>query len=144
MPFLVLSEQCAYCAFPLAQAYYTQAAPDLRKVMALLLRHFIPETLVSADKHLPTFARVFVTEKDDSRIIHLLNYLPELRGMSLMVEDVLPLAGVGVSLRLDGKKLSRLYLAPEKKDIPYTISGDRVNFTVPESYGYAMIVAEMQ
>ena len=144
IPFLVLSEQCAYCAFPLAQAYYTQAAPDLRKVMALMIRHFVPESLISADKYLPTFARVFVSEKTDCRIVHLLNYLPELRGMSLMVEDVLPLTGVGVSLRLDGKKIRKLYLAPEKKEIPYTISGDRVNFTVPESYGYAMIVAEMQ
>ena len=64
--------------------------------------------------------------------------------MSLMVEDVQPLTGVGVSLRLDGKKIRKLYLAPEKIEIPYTISGDRVYFTVPESYGYAMIVAEMQ
>ena len=144
IPFLVFSKQCAYCAFPLAQAYYTQASPDLRKVLELMIRHFLPQSLISADWHLPTFARAFVTEKEDCRIVHLLNYQPELRGMSLVVEDVLPLTGVGVSLRLDGRKIRKLSLAPEEKEIPYTVSGDSVNFTVPESCGYAMIIAELQ
>ena len=144
MPFLVLGEQCAYCAFPLAQAYYQQTTPDLRKVLEVMIRHFMPDFLFSADRKLPTFARAFVSEKADCRIVHLLNYQPDLRGLNLMIEDSLPLGGVKGSLRLDGKKVRNVYLAPEKTAVPYTVEGDRLNFTVPEAYGYAMIVAELE
>lgn len=143
-PFLVFTEQCAYCSFPLGTSYYNQTSPDLRKVLEIMLRRFLPQPLTSADKKLPSFARVFVTDKTDCRIVHLLNYLPDLRGKSLMVEDSLPLTGVKVSCRLDGKKAKNVFLAPEKTAIDYTVSGDRVEFCMPESYGYAMVVIETE
>ena len=140
IPFLVLGEQCAYCSFPLAQAYYQQTTPDLRKVLEIMIRHFVKDFIFTADRRLPTFARAFVTEKEDSRIVHLLNYQPDMRGLNLMVEDALPLDGIQCSLRLDGRKVEKLYLAPDKKEIPFTVSGDRIFFTVPEASGYAMLV----
>ena len=104
----------------------------------------MPDFLFSADRRLPTFARAFVTEKENCRIVHLLNYQPDLRGLNLMIEDALPLDGVRGSLRLDGRKVKNVYLAPEKETVPYTIEDDRLNFTVPEAGGYAMIVAELE
>ena len=144
IPFLVLGEQCAYCAFPLAQAYYQQTTPDLRKVLEVMLRHFVAEFLFTADRKLPTFARAFVSEKENCRIVHLINYQPDLRGLNLMVEDALPLGGVNAGLKMDGKKVKSLYLAPNRQEIPFTVSGNYISFTVPEAYGYAMIVAETE
>ena len=144
IPFLVFSDQCAYCAFPLACAYYKQTTPDLRKVLEIMIRHFMPEFLLSADRRLPSFGRAFVTEKEDCRIVHLFNYEPDMRGLNFMVEDALPLGGTQVSLRLDGRKVKKLYLAPGKEEILFTLSDGRLNFKVPECEGYAMIVAEYE
>lgn len=141
-PFVVFTDQCAYCTFPLGESYYNQTSPDLRKVLEVMLRRFLPEPLTVADEKLPTFARVFVSDKADCRIVHLLNYLPELRGKSLMVEDPLVITGVKVSCRMDGRQVKNVFLAPNKSAIDFTIHGDRVEFTLPESYGYAMIVIE--
>ena len=141
LPFLVLGEQVAYCAFPLAQAYYTQTTPDLRKVLEIMIRHFIPEFIFAADKKLPSFARAFVSEKDNLRIVNLLNYVPDLRGLNLMIEDALPLGGINVNVKVD-LEVEKVYFAPTKEEIPFTVSNNRVYFTVPESYGFAMIVIE--
>ena len=143
IPFLLLTDQCAYCSFPLCQGYYNQTSPDLRKVLELMLKRFLPEPLLRADRRFPTFARAFVTQKASCRITHLLNYQPDLRGKNFMIEDALPIGGAEISLRLDGRTPEKVFLAPGKTEIPFSVSNGRMEFTVPESFGYAMIVAEM-
>ena len=143
LPFLILTEQCAYCSFPLCEGYYNQASPELRKVLEIMLGHFLPEPLLRADSRFPTFARAFVTEKETCRIVHLLDYQPDLRGKNFMIEDALPITGAKISLRLDGKIPQNVFLAPDRTEIPFTVSNGRLEFTVPESFGYAMIVAEI-
>ena len=143
LPFLVLTDQCAYCSFPLCQGYYNQTSPDLRKVLEIMLRRFLPEPLLRADRRFPTFARAFVTEKETCLIVHLLDYQPDLRGKNFMIEDALPITGTKISLRLDGRTPKNVFLAPDRTEIPFTVSNDRLEFTVPESFGYAMIVAEI-
>ena len=97
--------------------------------------------IFAADKKLPSFARAFVTQKDNLKIVQLLNYVPDLRGLNLMVEDALPLGGINVNVKVH-EEIEKVYFAPTKEEIPFTVSNNRVYFTVPESYGFAMIVIE--
>lgn len=142
LPFMVLNSQCAYCSFPLFEAYYQQASVDLRTVLAIMQEHLLPKPLLVTDASLSSFARAFVTGKADQRIVHLLNYLPELRGKTLIVEEELPLAQVKLKLRLDGRTVSKVYIAPDKQQIPFSVSGDYLSITVPEMRGYCMVVVE--
>ncbi|OQA78353.1 MAG: hypothetical protein BWY31_04349 [Lentisphaerae bacterium ADurb.Bin242] len=144
LPFLVLNDRTAYCAFPLFEGYYNLASVDLRNVLALMLEHLLPSPLLKTDSSLPSFARAFVTEAGNRRMVHLLNYLPELRGKALIVEEELPLVNVKLGLRLDGATVDKVYLAPEKREIPFTVSGDILSFTVPEMRGYCMVVTEVK
>ncbi len=141
-PFVVLNSQCAYCAFPLFEGYYNQASVEQRTVLSIMLEHLLPKPLLVTDASLPSFARVFVTEKTDQRIIHLLNYLPELRGKTLIVEEELPLSQVKLKLCLDGRLVNKVYIAPEQQQIPFSVSGDYLSITIPEMRGYCMVVIE--
>ena len=140
-PFLILGGQCAYCAFPLCESYYRHASPDLRKVLEIMLRHVLPGPLLKTG-NLPSFARAFVTQNGKRRIVHLLNYVPELRGKTLLAEDEIPARNVRVSLRLDGTDVKKVYLAPDRTELPFRTEGGYAEFTVPEMSGYCMIVAE--
>ena len=142
LPFLILNGQTAYCSFPLCGSYYEHASPDLRKVLEIMLNHVLPEPLLKIGKTLPSFARAFVTQKGPQRIVHLLNYVPELRGKTLLVEEEIPARNVEVSLRLDGASVKNVYLAPGREGLPFETTEDYVRFTVPEMSGYCMIVAE--
>ena len=142
MPFLILNGQCAYCSFPLCGSYYEHASPDLRKVLEIMLDHVLPGPLLKTGRALPSFARAFVSRKGSQRIVHLLNYLPELRGKTLMVEEELTTLKIPVSLRLDGGQVKRVYLAPDRRELPFEVRDGRVCFTVPEMSGYCMVVIE--
>ncbi len=144
LPFAVLNERTAYCAFPIFEGYYNHGSVDLRNVLAFMLEHLLPSPLLKTDTSLPSFARSFVTETENRRMVHLLNYLPELRGKTLVVEEELPLANVKIGLRLDGATVEKVYLAPERRELPFTVSGDTLSFTVPEMRGYCMVVAEVK
>ena len=74
--------------------------------------------------------------------MHLLNYVPELRGKNLVVEETIPARNVEVSLRLDGAPVKKVYLAPTREELPFEAAEDYVRFTVPEMIGYCMIAVE--
>ena len=143
-PFLTFHKNTAYCAYPLCTSYYNQASPDLRKVFAMILERMLPDPLLKVGSSFPTFGRAFVTESPKGRMVHLLNYLPELRGKSLLVEEELTAMDVEITLRLDGKKVKRVYLAPDEKELSFTIEKDEVLFTIPLVKGYDMAVVEME
>ena len=48
-----------------------------------------------------------------------MNYLPELWGKSLLVEEEISANDVEITLRQDGKKVKRVYLAPEKEVLAF-------------------------
>ncbi|MFA6713847.1 MAG: hypothetical protein WCS27_00620, partial [Victivallaceae bacterium] len=86
---------------------------------------------------------MFITEQPERRIVHLLSYLPELRGNTQIVEEPLKLSNVKFSLRQDERKITKIYLAPRKQDLPFTVTDDGyIEVTVPKIDGYAMIVFE--
>ena len=142
LPFLILNGQTAYCSFPLCGSYYEHASPDLRKVLEIMLDHVLPEPLLKTGKSLPSFARAFVTRKGPQRIVHLLNYVPELRGKTLLVEEAVSARNVEVSLRLDGASVKKVYLAPNREELAFGTAEDYVRFTIPEMSGYCMIAVE--
>ncbi len=91
----------------------------------------------------PSFRQVTVTQKDNSRMVHLLTYLPELRGkQTQIIEEPIEARNVGVALRIDGQKITSVYLTPEKSKVEFQSAGDYVKVMVPEVKGYQMVVFE--
>jgi len=76
-------------------------------------------------------------------MVHILSYIPETRGpKTQMIEEAVELHNVRIALKNDGKTPRRVYLAPEKKSLPFTLSGGYVNVTIPVSKGYSLVVFE--
>ena len=59
-----------------------------------------------------------------------------------MIEEPIELHNVEISLRKDGKKPGKVYLAPDKKELPFKVADGYINVTIPVSKGYSMLVFE--
>ena len=86
--------------------------------------------------------RAFVTEQPGRRMIHLLSYVPELRGKTQMIEEPVELRDVKIALRADGKSPGKVYLAPGRKPLRYKVVDGYIELTVPECNGYSLVVVE--
>jgi len=106
-----------------------------------VLKRFLPDPVLKTD-NMPSFARAFVTEQPGRRMIHVLSYVPELRGATTeMIEDAVSLNDVKLSLRSDSKP-RKVYLAKERKSLPFKMADGYVNVNIPTMKGYSLIVFE--
>lgn len=141
-PAVTKKNAVAYIARAIFTGYYRYAYVPMRQLVANLLRVLLPEPIVRVQK-LPSFARVTVTSQTNRRMVHILSYVPERRGPSIdMIEEPIELRDVQVSLRLDGRIPSRVYLAPDHKELHFTIRNGYVNTAIPLHHGYSMVVFE--
>jgi hypothetical protein len=141
-PALTINGKVAIFSHRIFSGYYDQAPVELRTVFGNVLDKFLPGPLIKYG-NLPSFSRVFVTEQPGRKMVHLLTYVPELRGSNTeMIEEPIELRDVKISLRNDGKTPKKVYLAPEKKSLPFKLIDGYVNVTIPVSKGYSLIVFE--
>ena len=75
--------------------------------------------------------------------MHIISNFPEKRTSRMeVVEDDIPVSGMILKLRTDGRKVKNLYTVPEKQEIAFTEEKGYITFTVPDFAGHTMIVAE--
>ena len=132
--------RCGTIPFPIFGAYAQHGNVPYRLLVEKLLNRLLPAPLLRVTA--PTSTEATVTRQKNRTIIHLLQYCPERRATGLdLVEDVVPVFNVPVSVRL-AKAPRQVYLAPGREPIPISYQDGRVNFTVPELRGHAMIVLD--
>lgn len=141
-PALTINGKVAHFSHRIFSGYGDQASVELRTVFANVLYKFLPDPLIRHE-NLPSFARVFVTEQPGRRMVHVLSYVPELRGSKTqMIEEPIELHNVKISLRNDGRTPKKVYIAPRKTSLPFKLFDGYVNVTIPVSKGYSMVVFE--
>ncbi len=75
-------------------------------------------------------------------VVHLLYASPVKRGQGIeVIEDLLPLRNIEVSLRVDTPP-TRVYLAPQGTDVPFTVADGVLHTVVPEMVCHQMVVVE--
>ena len=142
-PALTINGKVAHFSHRIFSGYYDQAPVELRTVFANVLDKFLPDPLIRYE-NLPSFSRVFVTEQPGRKMVHLLSYVPEMRGSKTqMIEEPIELHNVKISLRSDGKTPKKVYLAPERKSLPFKVTDGYIHVTIPVSKGYSLMVFEM-
>jgi hypothetical protein len=140
-PALTVNGRVAHFTHNIFTGYNTQASVELRSIFSNVLDIFLPTPLLKYD-NFPSYARAFVTEQPGRRMVHLLAYLPELRGASTeMIEEPITLNNVKISLRI-AKRPEKVYLAPGKKSLPFKVANGYVNVTIPTINGYSLLVFE--
>jgi hypothetical protein len=142
IPALTVNGKVAHFSHRIFSGYADQAPVELRTVFANVLDKFLSAPIIKY-KNLPSFSRVFVTEQPGRKMVHILSYIPELRGSKTqMIEEPIELHDVQISLRNDGKKPEKVYLAPERKSLPFKIVDGYINVTLPVCKGYTMVIFE--
>jgi len=139
-PALTICGKVAHFSHRIFSGYNAKAPVELRRLFGNVLEKFLPEPLLKT-KNLPSFARAFVTEQPGRRIVHILSYVPELRGEGTqMIEEPVPILNAKISLRSDGPLPAKVYLAPGGEELMAESSNGYIHVTVPIVNGYAMIV----
>ncbi len=140
-PFLLEKNGIVYIAGELFAGYGHRGARQLKDLLANVLKHLDPEPKLRTSG-LPSFARAVVQQKGDCEIVHLLAYCPEKRCDSIVVEDRVDVRTARVSLRLDGKKISRAFCAPDGPALSFEENDGYCQVDVPPFSGYCLLVFE--
>ena len=141
MPLVTFNGKVAHISSPIFSAYYELASVELRTLFANVLSRPLPEPLLKVSG-LPSFGKATVTAQHDRRMVHLINYVPELRGKSEIIEEALQAANVKLSLRCDGQIPSQAFLAPGHQRLPLEINGNYAEVIIPNMCGYQLVVFE--
>lgn len=132
--------RATYISFPIFRAFGKHGNASHRLLVRNVLNLLLPEPLLQVDA--PTSTEATITRQGKRTIVHLLHYCPERRGENLdLVEDIVPLYNVALSLKA-ARRPHRVYMAPLETPLEFTHAGGRVQVTVPEVMGHAMVVFE--
>lgn len=140
-PFLAVNDNIAYCAGELVKGYFERAPYQSRVLLGNLVKYFMPN-LKFISTTMPSYSRAFVQYKDNMELLHLMCYTPELRGNALALEERGTLVNTDIAFRVDSAPIKKVYLAPTREEIPFTIENGYCRLTLPLLQGYALIVFE--
>jgi hypothetical protein len=124
--------------FGQGQAIY--AAGDLesldphREVFVRLIRLLARPFAFEADAPKVVEVTLFHQEDKHRFIINLVNFQPE--------QPNIPVEGIRVRLRLDGKRVRRVAILPAERELGYTVRGDYAEFTVPRLETFTMVALD--
>lgn len=130
-------------SFPIFKNYFNHAYPYYKKLLQNCIEKVYPEPLIKY-KNLPSFAQITLTEQKNKKIIHIISYIPELRGKNMQViEEPITLRNIEIGIKnLNGKEIKSVYLVPSYKEINFEIKENYIWFKIEEMAGYQMIVIE--
>ncbi len=142
-PAAVATPKTFYFSYPVFAAYRHSAPVYLKQLFAHALGLLLPEPLLRTE-NLPSFARATVTSQPGLRMVHILAFVPEKRGDQEVIEESITLNRTEISLRTDGHLVVRVYLAPDRRPLPFEEKDGYVKTVIPSLDGYAMVVFEHQ
>ena len=141
-PALVQCGNIIHFSFPVFSSYFEHAVIPYKNLVKNCLERVFLKPLIKV-KGFPSFAQVTVTRQGKRRMVHLLTYLPELRGKKMQViEEPIAVQDVSLALRADRYKVKNVYLAPSGERLEFRQEVGYVKVIVPEVSGYQMVVFE--
>lgn len=134
----VVHESIGYIPYPLFTAFASHGNYPYRLLLREVLNRLLPDPILTANG--PTGLETSVAKQGSRTLVHLLFYPSERRTPTLdIIEDVLPIYGIDVTLKLSHKpKCISSALSGDTIDFGY--ADGRATFTVPEICGYQLIV----
>jgi len=142
-PALTQRGRVLHFSFPVFSGYFEHAVVAHKILLRNCLARMFLNPLVKVEG-LPSFGQVTVTAQGQKRrMVHLLAYLPELRGRAMqIIEEPIEVGNVIVALRSDGLIFKRAYLAPSGERLVFRMKDGYAHILVPKVLGYQMVVFE--
>jgi len=141
-PGMVESTCGIYFAWDVFEDYATKGSLCLKECVLFALNRLLKEKTLETD--LPAQGIVtLMNQKSRNRLVnHLLYASPVRRGDSIeVIEDILPVYGTRVNLRIPFD-IKRVYLAPQMKDIDFTLENGVLSYEVECFECHQMVVAD--
>jgi hypothetical protein len=141
-PAMVSTANTVYVAFPVFHLYADKGQNVLRDIVLQGIRALLPEATLTTNLPAQGVQTVMYQKAENRTIVHLLYVSPVKRGQGIeVIEDILPVYNVQVNLRVT-KQPSRVYLAPQGTDLPFTVENGVLNTVLPELCCHQMVVVE--
>ena len=140
-PALTIHNKVAHFSHRIFSGYFEKAPVELRTVFDNVLQQLLPDPLIRHE-NLPSFTRAFVTGQQNRTMVHLLSYIPEMRGRTQMIEEPIELSDLKISIRKDNRNFKNIYSAPDREPLSYQVEGNYIEINIPKSKGYTLIVLE--
>lgn len=144
-PGMVESSSGIYIAWDVFSEY-ADAGPLILKEMVLhALSRLLPQPSLRTNLPARGITTLQYQQAEQRYVHHLLYAAPTLKGRIEVIEDIVPLRGISVSLRLPSSDpVHRVYLAPSMTELPFTFSsGGEINYTIPYLENHQMAVIEL-
>lgn len=130
-----------YIAWDIFNDYAVSGEIHLKQITVFALDRLLGERK-TLKTNLPAQGVATLMEQNSRQICHLLYASPVKRGNGVeIIEDILPVYDVSVSIRTD-KNISRVYLAPQMEEIPFTYENGRVTAQIKKLKCHQMAVFE--
>ena len=137
---VVQGPNTGFIAYPVFTAYARHGNASYRGLLRQVLERLLPTPLLRLSAPLATEATL--THQDARTIAHLLFYpLSQRVRQYELIEDIIPLHNVELAVRLAAPPQS-VYLAPERRTLPFRYEEGYAQVTVPEIHGHAIVVFE--
>ena len=142
-PALTQCGRVLHFSFPVFSGYFEHAVVAYKNLLRNCLGKMFTRPLIRVEGF-PSFGQVTVTAQGQKRrMVHLLTYLPELRGQSMqIIEEPISVRNVSLALRTDGRRVRKVYLAPSRKNLDFIEKDGYIQVTVPDVNGYQVVVFE--
>jgi hypothetical protein len=141
-PAIVRRGRAIYCAHPLFSQYAQNAPRWCKQLILNVLQLLLPEPLLRHNGPSSVFATVLEQPAEKRLITHVLHYIPERRGFDFdVIEETIPLHDLTISVR-SARTIRRVASTPEGVELPFTMEGERVTFTLPRLDGHQIMALE--
>lgn len=144
-PGMIESSNGIYMAWNVFSEYADNGHLILKEMVLHALGRLLPQPSLRCDLPARGIATLQYQGKEKRYVNHLLYASPVLKGRIEVIEDIVPLRGVSVALRLPSSALvKRVYLAPSMEDLPFdTEANGEIRYTVPVLENHQMVVLEL-
>ncbi|MBE7015899.1 MAG: beta-galactosidase [Ruminococcaceae bacterium] len=139
-PAVVMGRDGVYIAWDIFNEYASVGSIAVKEMVVEIIEKLMPNKTVKTN--LPAQGVITVTKQGDRKNVHLLYAAPVRRGeYTDIIEDLLPVYDTMVSVKCEARP-QRVFLAPERKEIPFDYDGAYTHFKVDKFECHKIVVLE--
>ena len=144
---VTLGPDGAYVAFPICFEYANIGSQFAKQMFCATLDRLLCGKKSIKTPTVPTQASVtLMDQKAENRLVAHVVYAPRnLKGNARkveVIEDCLPIYGTEFEVKMNGKKATGVYSAPDGEELEFTQNGDVTSFTLPKFTIHGMAVID--
>jgi len=144
MPAIIRNGNIVYLTHSLPRQYHVFGSPYHKNYFMMALRSVCKEHPLQAEGLYAQGRCTMIQQPEQNRYCINMTYAsPIRRGCAEIIEDIVPIYNVRVSVQVP-EKIQKIRFGLSDEEIPFTVQGGRICFTVPELHCHTSIVLDYE